>query len=277
MTDTATRGLGATRPDQAKEFFRSARIQTRVIGALLMREIITRYGRRNIGFMWIFVEPMLVTAVVVAVWALFRPNAEARLPLVPFMVTGWSSLILWRHIISRGENAIEPNRALLHHRNVRVIDIFAARVLLEIAGTTISFMTLSSLLAFIGLMSWPDNVLKMMTAWLLLAWFAAGMGMLIGSASAVFEVVGRIWQAFSYPLMMISGAFFMVDWLPTPMQEIMLYIPMIDCTELFREGYFGIGIRAHYDVFYVVALNAVLTLLGLAAVRTLSSVALKSE
>ena len=33
-------------------FLESLLIQKRVIGALLMREIITRYGRNNIGFLW---------------------------------------------------------------------------------------------------------------------------------------------------------------------------------------------------------------------------------
>lgn len=33
---------------------RSFQIQLRVVGALLMREILTRYGRHNIGFLWVF-------------------------------------------------------------------------------------------------------------------------------------------------------------------------------------------------------------------------------
>ncbi|MFN5779339.1 MAG: capsule polysaccharide export ABC transporter permease, partial [Novosphingobium sp.] len=36
-------------------------VQRRVIGALLLREMLTRYGRNNIGFLWLFVEPMLFT------------------------------------------------------------------------------------------------------------------------------------------------------------------------------------------------------------------------
>jgi len=38
----------------------SFRIQLRVIGALLMRDVLTRFGRHNIGFMWMFVEPMIL-------------------------------------------------------------------------------------------------------------------------------------------------------------------------------------------------------------------------
>jgi ABC-type polysaccharide/polyol phosphate export permease len=44
------------------------RYEIRVIGALLMREILTRYGRHNIGFMWLFVEPMMFTLGVLALW-----------------------------------------------------------------------------------------------------------------------------------------------------------------------------------------------------------------
>ena len=34
------------------------RIQRRVIGALMIRELITRFGRENIGFLWVMVEPL---------------------------------------------------------------------------------------------------------------------------------------------------------------------------------------------------------------------------
>ena len=46
-------------------------IQKKGIGALLMREIITRYGRNNIGFLWLFVEPLLLTLVMVLMWKFF--------------------------------------------------------------------------------------------------------------------------------------------------------------------------------------------------------------
>jgi len=58
-----TDGMAHPQPD----LLRSVVIQTRVVGALIMREIITRYGRHNIGFMWVFVEPMMFTAGVLGV------------------------------------------------------------------------------------------------------------------------------------------------------------------------------------------------------------------
>src|SRR5207248_8707633 len=77
---------------QATSVASGLRIQTRVTGALIMREIVTRYGRHNIGFMWVFAEPMMFTLGVVIVWSLLRTHTT-RLPVIPFVVTGYSSLL----------------------------------------------------------------------------------------------------------------------------------------------------------------------------------------
>jgi capsular polysaccharide transport system permease protein len=254
---------------QKSDFMRSFLIQLRVIGAITMREIITRYGRHNIGFMWVFVEPMMFTSGVIAVWSLIHSHST-KLPLIPFVVTGYSTVLLWRNTISRCGNAIEPNRALLHHRNVRVIDLFIARLLLEIAGATISFMTLSFVLTLVGVMPLPDDLLKMIVAWLLLAWFSMGMGMIIGSLSAVWEPVDRIWHVFSYLFLPLSGAFFLVDWIPARVQKLAQLVPTVDCTELLREGFFGNALHAHYQLLYLIVVNVALTMVALFCVARVS-------
>src|SRR6185436_16405858 len=115
----------------ANSFSASLRIQFRVIGALLMREIITRYGRDNLGFLWLFVEPMLFTVGVTALWTLLSLHQTFSLPIVAFAVTGYSTVLLWRNCASRCAWAINPNLGLLHHRNVKVLDLFITRILLE--------------------------------------------------------------------------------------------------------------------------------------------------
>jgi len=251
------------------DFLRSLAIQTRVIGALVMREIITRYGRHNIGFMWVFVEPMMFTTGVLAVWSLVHTHA-AKLPLVPFVVTGYSTVLLWRNTINRCGNAIEPNRALLHHRNVRVVDLFIARLLLEVGGATLSFMTLATLLTLAGVMPPPDDILACVTAWLLLAWFAVSMGLIVGSLVAAFDPVERVWHVLSYLFLPLSGAFYMVDWLPSRVQSLALLLPTVDCTELLREGFFGTRVHAHYALGYVVGVNSALLLLALVSAKRVS-------
>jgi capsular polysaccharide transport system permease protein len=248
-------------------FRRSLAIQARVIGALLMREILTRYGRHNIGFMWVFVEPMLFTLGVAGLWTLLKLGHSHQINIVSFALTGYSSVLLWRNAVNRCNLAIAPNLSLMYHRNVRVIDVFAARLILEISGATISLIVLSIIFISIGWMDMPADVLTVVLAWLMLAWFAVGLGLVIGSISERSEVIDRIWHTITYLMFPLSGAVFMLSWLPAGLREILVWVPMVHGVEMLREGYYGEWINAYYNLVYFSAVNLILLLTGLALAR----------
>ena len=249
---------------------RSWAIQRRVIGALLMREVLTRFGRHNIGFLWLFAEPMLFTLGVTALWTLAGAAHGSNLPIVAFAITGYSSVLLWRNMPARCIGAIGPNLALMYHRHVKVIDIFAARLLLEGAGATISFVVLSVFFSVIGWIQPPEDVGKVLFAWFMLAWFGFALALLMGAWSEQSEIIDKLWGPTSYLLFPLSGAAFMVDALPTAAQDVILLLPMVHGVELLREGYFGSTFKAHYNISYMAVVCAVLTLLGLAKTRQVS-------
>ncbi|MEQ1555834.1 MAG: ABC transporter permease [Sideroxydans sp.] len=246
---------------------RSLEIQARVIGALLMREILTRYGRHNIGFLWLFVEPMMFTLGVSALWTFTGMKHGSSMPIVAFALTGYSSILVWRNMPNRLCGCIEPNLALMYHRNVKVMDVFAARMILEGAGATVSFILLGIVFTSIGWMSPPEDILKVMQGWFMLIWFGASLGTLIGAWSARSEIVDKIWHPATYLLFPLSGAAFMVDWLPSSTQKIIQYIPMVHGVEMVREGYFGSAVHAHYDLAYMAIVCLCMNLLGLAILR----------
>ena len=108
--------MGSLHPESAWQ------INRRVIGALLLRELITRYGRNNIGFLWLFVEPMLFTLAITAFWAATRSVHGSDIPIVAFALTGYSSMMMWRNLPNRCIGALKSNKPLLYHRRVRIID-----------------------------------------------------------------------------------------------------------------------------------------------------------
>jgi ABC-2 type transport system permease protein/capsular polysaccharide transport system permease protein len=249
---------------------RSASVQGRVIYALLMREILTRYGRHNIGFLWLFMEPLLFTTGVTILWSMAKSLHGSSLPIVAFALTGYSSVLLWRNMPARCIGAIEPNLALMYHRNVKTIDIFLARLLLEASGATISFVTLSLFYIYLGWLEPPEDVLQVIGGWLLIAWFGASLAMLLGALSERSELVDRLWHPVSYITFPLSGAAFLVDALPAGVQKYALYVPMVNGVEFLREGYFGNKIHAHYDIGYLVTCCVVLTLLALTQIAVIS-------
>jgi ABC-type polysaccharide/polyol phosphate export permease len=247
------------------------KIQSRVIFALLMREVITRYGRHNIGFLWLFVEPMLFTVGVTVLWTATKAVHGSNIPIVAFALTGYSSVLLWRNMPARCIGSVGPNLALMYHRYVKMIDIYYSRLLLEVAGATTSFIGLGLFFWFIGWLAGPEDVVKVIEGWILLAWFGAALAIFLGALSEVSELVEKIWHPAAYLLFPLSGAAFLVSSLPPGAQEVLLYLPMVHGVELLREGYFGSQIAAHYDISYMLTCNLVLTLFALAQVARVSS------
>jgi len=245
-------------------------VQGRVIGALLIREVLTRYGRHNIGFLWLFVEPMIFTLGVTALWTATKSLHGSDLPIAAFALTGYSTVLLWRNMPGRCIGALWQNSALLYHRNIRPLDIYLARVLLEFGGATISFLVLGLAFIAVELISTPEDVLTILGGWLLVAWFGAALAITLGTLSYLSELVDKFWHPFSYLLFPLSGAGFLVSALPTAAQDVVLYLPMVHGTEIVREGYFGSQFTPIYDLSYVIPFNLVLSVFALLFLRYVS-------
>lgn len=249
---------------------RSARIQLGVLRALLLREVLTRYGRHNIGFLWLFVEPMLFTLGITTLWTVAGLHQVSDLPIAAFALTGYSTVLLWRNMPNRCIGAIAPNSALMYHRNVRIMDIYIARIALEAMGATTSFAILG--VAFVGLelIEPPENLLLLVLGWFLTAWFGAAFAIFLGALSEKSETVEKLWHPAAYLLFPLAGAAFLVEALPPEFQSAVLLIPMVNCTEIIRDAFFGSVFHARYDIGYLVAVNLGLSIMALALERKVS-------
>ncbi|OOF40113.1 sugar ABC transporter permease [Rodentibacter rarus] len=251
-------------------FKQSLAIQGRVINALLMREIITRYGRKNLGFLWLFVEPLLLTFFIVMMWKFLRADKVSTLNIIAFLMTGYPMAMMWRNASNRAIGSISANLSLLYHRNVRVLDTIFTRVLLEVAGASIAQILFMAVLVAIDWIPFPQDVLYMLIAWFLMAVFAFGLGLIICAIAQQIDFFGKIWGTLSFVLLPLSGAFFFVYNLPTQVQNMALWLPMIHGTEMFRHGYFGETVITYESIGFLIVSDLILLLIGLAMVRNFS-------
>lgn len=242
-------------------------VQRRVLGALLIREMLTRYGRHNIGFLWLFVEPMIFTLGVTALWTATKSVHGSDIPIVAFALTGYSSVLLWRNMPGRCIGALEANLSLMYHRNIKPLDIYLARLMIEFSGATISFFTLSLFFILIGWLEPPEDFLEVVGGWLLIAWFGAALAIALGAVSQESELVEKLWHPASYLLFPLSGSAFLVSALPPYAQQVVLYIPMVHGVEIVREGFFGSRVEAIYDLSYVIPFSLVISVVALMLVR----------
>lgn len=242
--------------------------QTRIISALMVREMTTRYGRDGLGFAWIVLEPMSFCVGVLVLWSLTKPPFEHGIRLQAFSLTGYMCIILLRHMISYSFTAIQANIGLMHHRQVKPVHILISRNLLELGGTTATFVLVYLALLALGLIEIPVDLLLTYCGWLMMAWVSVGLALVMTGLAIRFEAIERIIGLLTYVLIPLSGAFFMVSWLPPAAQEIILYLPFPHAVEMLRAGVFGPFVETHYDWFYALTCGLVLNLIGLLLVAT---------
>jgi capsular polysaccharide transport system permease protein len=237
--------------------------QSRIVTALMLRELITRYGRRGLGFAWLIAEPLLFCLGVIVLWSVARPEYEHGLRMGPFVMTGYMCLLLLRHQITLSLSALQANVGLLHHRGIAVLHICIARNLLEFLGTTAAFAVVYAVLMVLGQVSAPQDWLLLYGGWLLLAFMSAGLALIFAALALRFEVMERIVPLFTYILIPMSGVFFMAAWVPAAYREAFLLIPLPHPVEMVRAGVFGEFVATHFDPLYALGWSVVFVFVGL--------------
>ncbi|MDO9501766.1 ABC transporter permease [Falsiroseomonas sp.] len=258
-------GMPAPR-SQFEQTMEGLRVQGRVIHALLLRELQTRFGRGHLGFLWLFLEPLILATVIGGLKSLIGRGGMGNVPPFLFVVVGYAPYFAFRAIINRSTTAFQANMTLMYHRQVRLLDIMLARNLLEMGAVTCVLIIVLAGTSWITGFA-PHDLPTMVFALLLLFAFANGLALLVAAGCARWEVLDRIVHPLTYISLPFSGALFALHYMPRQWREALLWNPQANIHEMLRDGMFGDQIPAYYDVYYVLAWVVIVNLLGIAAVR----------
>jgi len=252
------RSAGARRAS----FLRSLAIQSRTMSALAVRFMMTRYGRENIGFLWVILEPMLLCVGVMALWSALKGGYEHGVQIIAIVFTGYMPLTLQRHLSSAGIFILRSSKNTLIHRNVTYFDNLISRLSMEFVATSTAASIIYIVLIVTRLIEPAHDFGMILIGWLLMGCIASAMGCLYAGISELSEVVEKFMPAFNYLMLPLSGCFFMVDWLPFKAQQLVLYIPLVHAFEAIRAGMFGPSIITHYSLFYGFSCAVVMASVG---------------
>jgi capsular polysaccharide transport system permease protein len=248
---------------QDSYLWRGLTVQARCIHALMIRDLMMRYGRDNIGFLWVILEPMILTVGVMTIWSVLKPPFEHGVPLILLVFTGYMILTMWRHLLNAGVSLFERNAGLLYHRHISLIDTFISRMLLEFAGTTTALVLVGTVLVDTGLIDPPHDLGIIICAWLTMALLSSSLALNFAVLTEYSMAAEKFIAPFQYFMLPLSGTFFMVEWLPSFAQTIIWYNPTVHCYEMFRAGFFGEEVRTHYSIWYPLVWSLGLMCLGI--------------
>jgi capsular polysaccharide transport system permease protein len=238
-----------------------------VIGAILLREMHTRYGRDNIGYVWMVAEPMLLATVIGLLHTGQHTDYGANIAPLPLAVFGYTIFIMFRGIVNRSEGAMEANAPLLYHRMVTVDDVIFARAILEAGGTTANIIIMLSAMISLGLAEVPIRPLYLVMGVAFLFWFSTAQSLIVTALSHDNRTAGRLVHVYTYFMIPLSGAFFQLEWLPANFRYYLLLSPMPHIFEIARYGEFEAATDKYFDIPYLTAWCMILTVVGLLSTR----------
>jgi capsular polysaccharide transport system permease protein len=245
------------------------RVQFRVIAALVRRETRAHFGESRLGYLWAIIEPLAHLLVLGGLFIyILRRQAPVGGSLWLFFMTGLIPYFLYYKIASYLCGAVIENRPLLNLPPVKPLDVVVSRTIIDAAANLLVAILLFSALALGGVAAAvPADPIRVAAALCAIVGFGFGVGMI----NAVITSFVRSW-AFIFglvfgPIYLLSGIFFMVDEVPSPLRDYLLYNPIVHLIIWFRGGFYPGFSSAYFSRSYATWCAILVVVLGLGLFR----------
>ena len=256
-----TRIVAAGRKNLALTLSELVAVQWRVLVALMLRDVKTRFGGSEWGFLLAIVWPLSHIGILL----LINAGAGRVVPygdsaalwfatgIVPFMAFSYMSRFIMYGIVM--------NRPLLLFPRVKITDILFARAIVEALSAGCVVLILAIIFWADGIDFMPLNPAQ--------ACFALGASMLLGLGAGVINAIIAaaypIWitgySLFTIFLWLSSGVFYVASALPETLRYPLSFNPIVHGVEWMRsayyEGYSGSFLDKAYIIWFALSLLSV--------------------
>lgn len=239
----------------------------RAIGALMLREMSTRYGRTPGGYLWALVEPLGMIIVLSLAFSLMARNPTLGNSFLLFKATGYLILQMFTVLGGQIGNALNFSKPLLRYPRVTWGDAILARFVLNaLVVSAVTFLILVGIILFEQLdvrLRWGS----IFAAVLLTASLGLGIGVLNCFLFMRFPVWQQIWSIVTRPLFLISGVIIIYEDMPDLAQSILWYNPILHLTGIMRAGFYPMYRPDYVSIEFILLTILVPMTLGLLLLR----------
>ncbi len=215
--------------------FSGLAVQKRVVHALFLRELKTRFGKYRLGYFWALLEPLAQLLILVFIFGVLMNRAKPDISFLVFLVCGIVPWFVFSKITSRSIAAIESNKGLFSYRPVHPIDALLSRACLEMLIYFWVYMFLMGVLylkgEFFTFIDFPKVMLVFASVFIL----SVGIGLIFMVIGHAFPEAQKWLPIVNRPLYFLSGVMFPLSLIPMEYHKWLDWNPLVHAFELLRK------------------------------------------
>lgn len=235
----------------------------RCIGALILREMATTYGRSPGGYVWALVEPIGAIAALSLVFSYAFRDPALGTSFALFYATGYLPFMMFSDLSAKIAQAIKFSLPLLAYPSVTYLDsIFARAILCTLTHLIVFNIVIVGIIVTYSLnpmINFPLICLGLLMA----ASLGFSLGVLNCFLNSMFPAWQTVWSILMRPMFILSGVFFILESIPRQMADILWYNPVIHVTGVMRKAFYPTYDANYVSNIYVFGICALVLSLGL--------------
>lgn len=246
----------------------------RVVTALAIREMASKFGRSAGGYFWALAEPLggiLLLSIAFSLALRAPPLGDS---FMLFYMTGIVPFSMFGTMSKGVAAAVKSSKGLLNYPVVTALDAVCAKFVLNFLTV---FLVGAALAA--GIILGAGLHVNLDLGAIAVAFFAAAvLGLGVGTLNCVlfglFPTWANVWAVLTRPLFILSSILFLYESVPANFQAILWWNPIVHIVALMRTGFFGTYDPSFVSMPYVFGIALALFVLGAHLLRRHTSLLL---
>lgn len=245
--------------------------QIRIISALTIREVRLRNSKNAFTQLLDIMEAVLF---IVAHFIIFKYLGRHLLigdSLLLFITTGILPIIFFKALSVRTASALESAKSVTSIPFIGAMDYAISRSFVEFMTFNLAFVGFFALISILDASRFtiPYNPAALIQFIFLISFFAFGVGLINSFLTYLFPLWKFIWSGISRVQIFSSGVFFIPEYMPPVVRNILAYNPIMHFVALFRTSFYPTYPTHLLSMKYILGWTFGVMMIGLALERAL--------
>jgi capsular polysaccharide transport system permease protein len=240
-------------------------IAKRVIYALFLKELKTRFGQYKLGVFWFFLDPLIQVAFFGVLFGYIAKRVMPNVDYTVYVTTGILTWMMFRNVLNRGITAIDSAKVFFVFSQVKPLDAFISRVFLEFFIFSILYIVVMSMLGYLEYQFVFFKPLEFIVCYICIFLIGCGLSLVIMVVSSLYRDVRKILGVILRVLYFTSGVIFPIKFIPIKYHYLLAWNPIVHIMELTREALFPAFKGVIGSLLYIFTSTIIILFLGLAS------------